>query len=134
MSHRNARLTEYGRRLLVERVAGRPVAHVAVKMGESRATGHKWWRRFRKEGQSELADRPSRPRTSPTRTSAEVEHKVLQVRQDRRLGPARIAGLLDVPASTVNRILARHRMPKLAWLDRPTGEQIRRPPRTPSGV
>ncbi|MEV4988666.1 leucine zipper domain-containing protein, partial [Pseudarthrobacter sp. LMD1-1-1.1] len=30
MSHRNARLTRNGRRILVERVlAGRPVAHVA---------------------------------------------------------------------------------------------------------
>ncbi|WP_431928995.1 DDE-type integrase/transposase/recombinase [Amycolatopsis tucumanensis] len=55
-----------------------------------------------------------------------MEREVLQVRQDRRLGPARIAGVLDVPASTVHRILARYRMPKLAWLDRPTGEPIRR--------
>ena len=39
MSHRNARLTVHGRRLLVERVcAGRPVAHVAAEMGISRAT------------------------------------------------------------------------------------------------
>ncbi|MEU0465098.1 IS481 family transposase [Amycolatopsis sp. NPDC006131] len=54
-----------------------------------------------------------------------MEREVLQVRQDRRLGPARIAGVLDVPASTVHRILARYRMPKLARLDRPTGEPIR---------
>ncbi|MFF2432337.1 IS481 family transposase, partial [Streptomyces mirabilis] len=45
MSHRNARLTVHGRRLLVERVcAGRPVAHVAAEMGISRATAHKWVR------------------------------------------------------------------------------------------
>ncbi len=55
-----------------------------------------------------------------------MEREVLQVRQDRRLGLARIAGVVDVPASTVHRILARNRMPKLAWLDRPTGEPIRR--------
>ncbi|MFJ2095467.1 hypothetical protein ACIOEW_40605 [Streptomyces sp. NPDC087901] len=38
-SHRNARLTVHGRRILVERVlAGRPVAHVAAEMGISRPT------------------------------------------------------------------------------------------------
>ncbi|MEU0508148.1 IS481 family transposase [Amycolatopsis sp. NPDC006125] len=126
MSHRNARLTEYGRRLLVERVAaGRPVAHVAAEMGVSRATGHKWVRRFREEGQAGLADRTSRPHTSPTRVSAEVEQEVLRLRQDRRLGPARIAGILGMVASTVHRILVRRGMPKLAGLDRPTGEPIR---------
>ncbi|MFJ8154174.1 helix-turn-helix domain-containing protein, partial [Streptomyces sp. NPDC094468] len=53
MSHRNARLTVHGRRLLVERVdAGRPVAHVAAEMGISRATAHKWVRRWRAEGEA----------------------------------------------------------------------------------
>ncbi|MFF9362928.1 helix-turn-helix domain-containing protein, partial [Streptomyces griseoluteus] len=48
MVHRNARLTVFGRRLLVERVrSGRPVAHVAAEMGISRATAHKWIRRWR---------------------------------------------------------------------------------------
>ncbi|MEU9530032.1 leucine zipper domain-containing protein, partial [Streptomyces sp. NPDC048210] len=36
MSHRNARLTVHGRRLLIQRVrSGRPVAHVAEEMGIS---------------------------------------------------------------------------------------------------
>ncbi|MGW0681655.1 helix-turn-helix domain-containing protein, partial [Streptomyces sp. NPDC002767] len=61
MSHRNARLTVHGRRLLVERVrAGRPVAHVPAEMGISRATAHKWIRRWRAEGEQGLHDRPSR--------------------------------------------------------------------------
>ena len=51
MSHRNARLTVYARRLLVQRVlAGRPVAHVAAEMGISRPTAYKWIRRWRDEG------------------------------------------------------------------------------------
>ncbi|GAA1538901.1 hypothetical protein GCM10009730_55090 [Streptomyces albidochromogenes] len=38
MSHRDARLTVHGRRLLIERVlAGRPVAHVAAEMRRRRA-------------------------------------------------------------------------------------------------
>ena len=127
MSHRNARLTVHGRRLLVERVvAGRPVAHVAAELGISCATGHKWVRRHRLEGDAGLVDRSSRPHHSPRRTPAAVETRVLALRTGRRLGPARIAGILDMHASTVHRILARHHAPRLAWLDRPTGIPIRR--------
>lgn len=31
-------------------MSGRPVAHVAAKLGISRATGYKWWRRWQREG------------------------------------------------------------------------------------
>ncbi|MFJ9721122.1 IS481 family transposase, partial [Streptomyces sp. NPDC101213] len=127
MSHRNARLTVHGRRLLVERVgAGRPVAHVAAEMGVSRATAHKWVRRWRAEGDAGLADRSSRPRTTPHRTAADVEARVCRLRQSRKLGPARIGPILGLPASTVHRILTRHGLNRLAWLDRPTGTVIRR--------
>ncbi|MFF7780841.1 IS481 family transposase [Streptomyces tanashiensis] len=127
MSHRNARLTVFGRRLLVERVrSGRPVAHVAAEMGISRATAHKWIRRWRAEGDAGLHDRSSRPRTTPHRTAAAVEARVCGLRQSRKLGPARIGPILGLPASTVHRILTRHRLNRLAWLDRPTGTVIRR--------
>jgi len=54
-SHRNARLTVHGRRLLVERVAsGRPVAHVAAGMGVSRQTAHSRLRTGRKLGPARL--------------------------------------------------------------------------------
>ncbi|MFF0783642.1 IS481 family transposase [Streptomyces sp. NPDC003720] len=127
MSHRNARLTVHGRRLLVERVrSGRPVAHVAAEMGISRATAHKWIRRWRTEGEAGLADRSSRPRTTPHRTAATVEARVCRLRQTRKLGPARIGPALGLPASTVHRILVRHALNRLAFLDRPTGQVIRR--------
>ena len=101
MSHRNARLTVHGRRLLVERVqSGRPVAHVAAEMGVSRATAHKWVRRWRQEGEAGLADRPSRPHSTPHRTPADVEAKVCELRTARKLGPARIGPILDLPPST----------------------------------
>ena len=127
VSHRNARLTVHGRRLLVERVqAGRPVAHVAAEMGVSRATGHKWLRRWRSEGEAGLQDRPSRPRTTPHRTPAPVEARVCALRTERKLGPARIGPILGLPTSTVHRVLARHGLNRLAFLDRPTGQVIRR--------
>lgn len=72
MSHVNARLTVHGRRLIVDRVAaGRPVAHIAAELGVSRQTAYRWVRRFRAEGPAGLADRSSRPRSTPTRTSAD---------------------------------------------------------------
>ncbi|MDX3541073.1 leucine zipper domain-containing protein, partial [Streptomyces sp. MB09-01] len=127
MSHRNARLTVHGRRILVERVlAGRPVAHVAAEMGISRPTAHKWVRRWRTEGQAGLHDRSSRPRTTPHRTRPAVEARVCDLRRSRKLGPARIGPILGLSASTVHRILTRHGLGRLAWLDRPTGEPIRR--------
>ncbi|MGW6707344.1 IS481 family transposase [Streptomyces sp. NPDC054956] len=127
MSHRNARLTVFGRRLLVERVvSGRPVAHVAAEMGISRATAHKWMRRWRAEGPAGLHDRSSRPRTTPHRTPADIEARVCDLRRARKLGPARIGPVLGLPASTVHRILTRHGLSRLAWLDRPTGAVIRR--------
>ena len=127
MSHRNARLTVHGRRLLVERVCGgRPVAHVAAEMGISRATAHKWIRRWRAEGEQGLHDRSSRPRTTPHRTAAAVEARVCLLRQTRKLGPARLGPILNLPASTVHRVLLRHGLNRLAFLDRPTGQVIRR--------
>lgn len=127
VSHRNARLTVHGRRLLVERVeSGRPLAHVAAEMGVSRTTAHKWVRRWRQEGEAGLHDRPSRPHTTPHRTPAVVEARVIELRTTRKLGPARIGPILRLAPSTVHRVLARHGLNRLAWLDRPTGQVIRR--------
>ncbi|MFD7475820.1 helix-turn-helix domain-containing protein, partial [Streptomyces sp. NPDC059837] len=99
MSHRNARLTVFGRLMLVERVvSGRPVAHVAAEMGISRATAHKWMRRWRTEGQAGLHDRSSRPRTTPHRTPATTEARVCELRRTRKLGPARIGPILGLPS------------------------------------
>ena len=95
-------------------------------MGVSRATAYKWLRRYRAEGAAGLVDRSSRPQTSPTRTSTEREAAIVALRRDRRLGPARIAAILNMPASTVHRVLTRHQLPRLAWLDRLTGEPVRR--------
>jgi transposase-like protein len=115
VSHRNARLTVFGRRLLVERVrSGRPVAHIAAEMGISRTTAHKWVRRFSDEGEAGLHDRSSRPHSTPHPTTAAAEEEVCRLRQDRKLGPARIGPILHVPASTVHRILTGHGLNRLA--------------------
>lgn len=127
MSHANARLTLHGRRLLVARVVDdrRPVAHVARELGISRQCAHRWVRRFRAEGPAGLLDRSSRPRRTPTRTTPDREQAVLEARARLRLGPARLASVTGVPARTITRILNRHHVPPLAWLDPITGTVIR---------
>jgi transposase InsO family protein len=126
--HANARLTHWGRQELVRRVAaGTAIATVAEEMNVSRATAHKWWRRFRDDPEGAWwLDRSSRPLRSPAKTSPRTERAVLKLRRRHKLGPARIGARLGMPASTVHRVLVRHGMQRLAWMDRPTGEVIRR--------
>ena len=81
---------------------------------------------WRTEGEAGLTDRSSRPHTTPHRTAPTIEAQVCRLRQDRKLGPARIGPILDLPASTVHRILTRHGLNRLTHIDRPTGTVIRR--------
>ena len=73
-----------------------------------------------------MADRSSRPCTSPRRTPTRTERRIIKVRLLRRWGPARIAGLLRLNPATVHRVLVRYRLNRLAWTDRATGRVIRR--------
>ncbi|ALE82824.1 IS481 family transposase [Pseudonocardia sp. HH130629-09] len=127
MSHRNARLTVHGRRVLVERVVdqGRPCAHVAAELGISRQCAHRWVARFRAHGLAGLVERSSRPHRCTTRTPATVADRVLALRAQQRQGQDRIGPQLAVPARTVSRILRRHRVPYLRQLDPVTGTVIR---------
>jgi transposase InsO family protein len=127
VSHRNARLTLHGRRLLVHRICveGSPVAHVAKAMGVSRQCAHRWVARFDAEGDAGLVDRSSRPHHMPTRTSAEVEDQVVTARLEHRRGQDWLGPELGVPARTVSRILRRHQLPRLAECDPLTGAVIR---------
>lgn len=127
MSHGNARLNVRGRLLLVERVLGdrRPVSHVAKELGVSRQCAHRWVARFRAEGVAGLSDRSSRPHRCPTRTPAQLEERVLQLRRERRTGAARLGLELGIPARTVGAILHRHRVPRLSECDPLTGVVIR---------
>jgi transposase-like protein len=129
MAHANARLTPAGRLTLVGRIVAqprRPIAHIAHEMGVSRTTAYRWWARYQQLGEAGLVDRPSIPVRSPRRTAARLEERIPRLRRRERLGPARIAARLGVPASTVHRVLVRHQLNRLVWLDRPTGRPIRR--------
>jgi len=55
-----------------------------------------------------------------------VERRVEALRRSRKVGPARIAGILEMATSTVHRVLVRLGLNRLAWMDRPSGRVIRR--------
>jgi transposase InsO family protein len=96
-------------------------------MNVSRDTVYKWWRRFQADPAGRWwLDRSSRPHRSPTKTRRKLERKILSLRRSKKLGPARIAGRLELAPSTVHAVLARNEMSRLAWMDRPTGRVIRR--------
>ena len=122
--HKNARLTPRGRETLMSRLQrGEHPQDVATAMGVSVATVYKWRRRFREQGLAGLRDRSSRPNTSPMRTPADVEAKVIALRKKRRVYH-RIATEAGVSRATVGRILTRHGLNR--WRDLEPAEPVRR--------
>jgi transposase InsO family protein len=120
MSHVNAALTPRGRlrlaRLIVEE--GWPVARAAERYEVSWPTANRWATRYRDHGVAGMADRSSRPHHSPSKTPQPLVRKIVHVRLKQRLGPVQIA--------TVHAVLRRCRLNRLTYLDRATGEAIRR--------
>jgi len=127
MAHRNARLTQFGRLLLVQRITelGWPPAQAAESLGVSRATAYKWLARYRAQGQAGLADRPSRPHRCPHALTAAQVRRVLAARRRHRQGPHRLAWQLGMARSTIYGVLRRHGMSRLAHTDRSSGAVVR---------
>src|SRR3954469_8849190 len=112
--------------LIVDRVlAGHRPGEVAKQLGISRQTVHKWVRRFRAEGLAGLADRSSRPHRMPRRTSVEATASIVAARRAHHAGPVRLAAILGLAASTIAAVLRRAGMPRLADVDRLTGQLLR---------
>ncbi|MGN9914770.1 IS481 family transposase, partial [Phytohabitans sp. LJ34] len=128
MPHRNAPLTELGRLRLARCIVDEKwsLRRAAERFQVSPTTAKRWADRYRAHGPAGMADRSSRPHHSPRRTPAPVERKVLHLRANKRWGPARIAGRLGLPTSTCHAILTRAGVPRLAHLDRATGQPVRR--------
>ncbi len=99
---------------------------MAAQMGLARGTVAKWWHRFVTEGEAGLMDRSSRPHRSPMCTAARVQEQICRLRRSTRRGPMYLGARTAVPASTVWRILRRNGLNRLSWINRPTGQVIRR--------
>ncbi|HEV8698791.1 MAG TPA: IS481 family transposase [Candidatus Limnocylindrales bacterium] len=125
--HRRAKLTVFGRRLLVERIEheGWPIAHAAAMTGVSRQTATKWVRRYRTQGLAGLEDRSSRPHRSPRTLAPEQVAAILAARHELGVGPHRLAPIVGSPRSTITDVLRRHGLSRLGDRDRPSGVPIR---------
>ena len=108
--------------------AGEPLAEVARQVGAGRQTASKWVGR-RRRGEP-MTDRPSRPARVARLTPPEAEARVVEARTSLLLAPLALAAETGVPARTCARIVARAGLPRLADVDRVTGEPRRRGPVT----
>ena len=128
VSHANAALTPRARlrlaRLIVDE--GWPVARAAERYDVSWPTAKRWAERYRAMGPAGMADRSSRPASSPRRTPPPVVRRIVHLRWKRRLGPVGIAAEVGLAPSTVHAVLTRCRLNRLSHLDRRSREPIRR--------
>ena len=114
--HANARLGPAGRRELVCLMinVGMSERRAAARLSTSNCTAHRWKQRWLTASVSEretgawALDRSSRPRTSPGKTSPEIERLVCEARARTGWGPRLIAGEVGVAHSTVHAILKRY--------------------------
>ena len=126
MSHANAALTPRARqrvaRLVVEE--GYPISEVAARFQCSWPTVKRWVDRYR-AGEA-MTDRSSRPHSSPNRTPTTVVRRVVSLRSRLREGPVQLAARTGIAPSTVHRILNTAGLNRLSYLDRATGQVVRR--------
>ncbi|WP_414475456.1 leucine zipper domain-containing protein [Microvirga sp. M2] len=116
-SHKNARMTPFGRALLVRRVRGEGwrVADAAQAAGVSARTAYKWLARFRIGGEGGLQDASSAPLRPAHRLSPDWIAGIAALRHQRLSGPA-IARILGLPRSTVGAVLRRLGLNRLSAL------------------
>lgn len=104
-SHKNARLTFEGRKLLIERIAVLGVTAAAQAGGISVRTARKWQQRFEAQGHNGLYDHSSRPQRTRTTIDAELAQRMEQLRRA-RMPMRKIATLVGRSVATVSRFLA----------------------------
>lgn len=126
MVHANAALTPR-HRLKVARLVvddGVPISEIAARFQVSWPTVKRWVDRYR--AGEPMTDRSSRPTSMPAKTNAAMTKRIVSLRLRKRLGPVQLAAYVGVAPSTVHRVLTRCRLNRLSYLDRATGEPVRR--------
>jgi transposase InsO family protein len=103
---------------------GYPISEVAARFQVSWPTVKRWADRY--AAGEPMTDRSSRPARQPGKTPAVVVRRVLELRWRKRLGPLQLSARCGIAASTVHKILVRNRINRLNYVDRATGEPIRR--------
>ncbi len=115
--HQNAKTCPASRVLMARRVLeeGWSVVAAAEAAGVSGRRCLEWVRRYR-DGDHELADRSSQPKTIPAKTPLEREEAILVLRE-LRFTAAQIAEVLGMAHSTVSAVLKRHGKGRLPRVD-----------------
>jgi len=100
---------------VVRALRGRePLVQLCHEFGISRPTGYLWLSRYRAGGVEAISERSRRPHRSPTQTAPELEARIVALRQVYPdWGARKLSVLLDrqgieLPPSTVHRVLLRH--------------------------
>jgi transposase len=116
--HSGARSCPSSRALLIDRIQGQAwcVGDAARAAGISRRTAYKWLARHAREGHAGLIDRSSRPHESPSALTLEEMCCMVCLRHT-RMTIARIAASLELPRSTVARVLQRRGLSRLKALE-----------------
>jgi transposase InsO family protein len=115
-SHKNARTTFEGRKLLMERIAVMGVASAAEAAGISVRTARKWRSRFRQSGPDGLLDRSSRPRKTRSTVDDALVRRIEQLRRA-RMPMRRIAAIVGRSVATISRVLGRLGLSNLKALE-----------------
>jgi transposase InsO family protein len=123
--HKNARLRPLRREEMARDVVeGRlSKAQAALKYAVTPKVVARWVARFQAEGSAGMADRSSRPKTSPKRTAAAVAGAIAALRRQRLTGE-HIAKQTGVSPATVSRVLARAGLSRLKDIE--PAEPVRR--------
>lgn len=92
------------------------VTKTALRCGIARSTLHRWIKRYKEEGEQGLSDKSRRPKTlTNTKVTKETESIILDLREKKRWGAARISihllrkGIM-LSAMTVWRVLFKHKV------------------------
>lgn len=115
-SHKNARLTLEGRKLLVERIAIMGLKPAAQAAGISERTARKWLLRFELCGVEGLSDLSSRPLRTRSTIDAELAQRIEQLRRN-RMPVRRIAAVVGRSVATISRVVARLGLSSLKALE-----------------
>ena len=92
----------------------KPMAKLCQEFEISRPTGYLWAKRYEEGGLAGIAERSRRPHHSPKRTVEKLEQQVVEARKQypdwgaRKLKVVLAQENVDLTASTIQRVLARH--------------------------
>ena len=98
-SHKNARTTFEGRKLLIERIATMGLKPAAQAAGISERTARKWLKRFEGHGVQGLLDRSSRPMNTRSSINEHLAERIERLRR-KRMPMRRIAVMVGRSVAT----------------------------------